>query len=66
VLPYNSAMTSALRQLAKIADAVAKRGELIDKARREGATWEEIQDALGMSRAGVINLHNKWRKRAPR
>jgi hypothetical protein len=52
-------MASALSQLARIARDTAKRPDLIEKAREEGATWEQI--ALQMSRAGVIKLHNSGR-----
>lgn len=48
----------ALTQLERIARDIARRPELIEQARQEGATWEQIAAALGMSRAGVIKLHN--------
>jgi hypothetical protein len=54
-------MASALSQLARIARDTAKRPDLIEKAREEGATWEQIASALQMSRAGVIKLHNSGR-----
>jgi len=50
-------MPSALNQLARIARDHERRPELIEQARAEGATWEQIAAALNMSRAGVIKLH---------
>lgn len=50
-------MASALDRLRRIARDTAARPEIIEQARNEKATWEEIADALNMSRAGVIKLH---------
>lgn len=52
-------MTSSLTKLAHIAKLTASRPALIEQARKEGSTWEEIAEALRMSRAGVIKLHKK-------
>lgn len=57
---------TALKRLERLARTIAKneaaRGPLIAEARAEKATWEEIAEALGMSRAGVINLYNATRQ----
>lgn len=50
--------TTALAELRRIARDVATRPAVIARAREEGATWEQIAEALNMSRAGVIKLHN--------
>lgn len=52
-------MTSALSKLARIARDMSHRAALIDEARNEGATWEQIAAAAKMSRAGVIKLYRK-------
>ena len=49
----------AITQLARIAKDIDRRPELIEQARQDGHTWEEIAAALNMSRAGAIKLHNK-------
>jgi len=58
-------MASALAELRRIARNIerdtAARPALIEQARAEGATWEEIAGALNMSRAGVIKLYNATR-----
>lgn len=48
----------ALAKLAEVAEQIARRPLLIQQARDEGYTWEQIAEALNMSRAGVIKLHN--------
>lgn len=47
-----------IKKLERLAAEWAKRPEYIAQARAAGHTWEQIAEALGMSRAGVINLHN--------
>jgi biotin operon repressor len=51
----------AIRKLERLAEAIEQRPALIQEARDEGATWEQIAAALGMSRAGVIKLYNSTR-----
>jgi biotin operon repressor len=51
-------MTKAIRELERIARDNKRRPNLIEAAREEGASWEQITQALDMSRAGVIKLHN--------
>lgn len=48
----------ALTRLAEVAEQIAQRPALIRQARDEGATWEQIAQAMKMSRAGVIKLRN--------
>lgn len=48
----------ALTRLAEVAEQIAQRPALIRQARDEGATWEQIAQAMNMSRAGVIKLRN--------
>lgn len=52
----------ALTRLAEIAEQITQRPALIQQARNEGATWEQIAQALQMSRAGVIKLRNSASK----
>jgi len=51
-------MTKAIKELERIAHDNKRRPELIEAARVEGESWEQIAHALDMSRAGVIKLHN--------
>lgn len=52
-----------LQQIAQqLAEISAKRGPLIESARKDRKTWEQIADALHMSRAGVIKLYNQYKK----
>lgn len=51
-------MASALSKLARIARDIESRPDVIEQARQENATWEQIAEALDMSRAGVIKLYN--------
>lgn len=48
---------SALTRLARIASDMSIRPQLIEQARNEGATWEEIAKAMRMSRAGAIKYY---------
>ncbi|WP_165611084.1 hypothetical protein [Mycobacteroides chelonae] len=48
----------ALTRLAEVAEQIAQRPALIQQARDEGATWEQIAHAMKMSRAGAIKLRN--------
>lgn len=48
----------ALKKIKRATAAMRDRPALIWQAREEGATWEQIADAAGMSRAGVIKLAN--------
>lgn len=48
----------ALKKLEKATAAMRQRPELMRQAREEGATWEQIAAASGMSRAGAIKMHN--------
>lgn len=50
-------MATALTELARIARDIDNRPAVIERARQEGATWEQIAAALNMSRAGAIKLH---------
>lgn len=59
-------MTKALTRLARIARDHERRPALIEQARQEGATWDEIAAALRMSRAGVIKLHATLKGREQR
>jgi len=51
-----------LEELRSIAKAIstdhARRVPAIQRARDKGETWEQIAEALNMSRAGVIKLYN--------
>lgn len=47
----------SLKKLERLAEAWEQRPTLIQEARDEGATWEQIAAALSMSRAGVIKLY---------
>lgn len=62
----NMAKEQTLRNLRRIARAIsdseAARVPAIHSARKEGATWEQIAQALQMSRAGVIKLYNASRR----
>ncbi|WP_417556223.1 hypothetical protein [Microbacterium sp.] len=49
-------VATTLKELARIARDISRRPELIHQAREEGATWEQIAEALNMSRYGVIKL----------
>lgn len=51
----------ALTQLVVLRSAWDGRAELIRQAREEGAKWEEIADATGLSRATVITLAKQSR-----
>lgn len=51
-------MASALSKLARISRDMSNRPALIEEARKDGATWEQIAEAMQMSRAGVIKLYN--------
>lgn len=51
-------MPKAIKELERIARDNKRRPELIEAARNENASWEQIAQALDMSRAGVIKLHN--------
>jgi hypothetical protein len=53
--------TDPLETLRTYASLRERRGELILDARDAGATWEQIAEAAGMSRAGVINAVNATR-----
>ncbi|MBS9535595.1 hypothetical protein KIH27_18575 [Mycobacterium sp. M1] len=48
----------ALTRLAEVAELISLRPSLIRQARIEGATWEQIAQAMRMSRAGAIKLAN--------
>ena len=50
-------MLKSLAKLRQIADDITTRPDLIEQARKDGATWEQIAEAARMSRAGVIKLH---------
>lgn len=54
---------SALARLKRLGNEWEQRPVIIDQARREKATWQEIADALHMTPHGVRKLHSK-RKRA--
>jgi hypothetical protein len=49
-------MATALERLAEATRIAATRPQLVNEAREEKATWEQIAEAAGMSRAGVIKL----------
>jgi len=51
-------MSKPLKELERIARDIKRRPELIEAARNDNASWEQIAQALDMSRAGVIKLHN--------
>jgi len=55
-------MLKSLAKLRQIADDVATRPDLIEQAREDGATWEQIAEAARMSRAGVIKINNTHRR----
>jgi hypothetical protein len=48
---------AALDELRQLGDAWQNRPQLIERARREGATWTAIGEALHMTRQGVVKLH---------
>jgi len=50
---------NTLTKLKRIAADIERRPALIAQAREEGHTWEQIAEALNMSRAGAIKLVNK-------
>jgi hypothetical protein len=56
----------ALARLAEVAELIAQRPAFIRAARDEGATWEQIAQAMKMSRAGVIKLCNSASRHQPR
>jgi hypothetical protein len=56
-------MANPLRELRTYASLMARRGELILAARDDGATWEQIADASGLSRAQCFNLANDEKAR---
>lgn len=53
---------NSLEELENIANDIAadhaRRVPAIQRARDQGETWEQIAEALDMSRAGVIKLYN--------
>lgn len=52
-----------LRQLADQQDRLnAQRGPSIGRARDDGHTWEQIAEAIRMSRAGVIKAYNQYKE----
>lgn len=66
---YHGYMSTALQRLAEVAAQhraeleqwYATRDQLIIQARAEGATWDEVASAAGMSNAGVRNAERAAR-----
>ena len=50
-----------IRALRKAAEVARSRPALIDAARKANEPWEAIAEALGISRAGAIKMHNLWK-----
>lgn len=48
----------AKTRLVLLGEAWANRGEAIKAAREEGMAWDDIAEALNLSRATVIRLYN--------
>lgn len=40
-------------------ELLAKRAQLVTKARNEGHTWRELAELLGMTQHGLIKAQNK-------
>jgi len=51
-------MADPLRELRAYKRLSARRGELILAALDEGASWQQIVDASGLSRAQCFNIRN--------
>lgn len=49
-----------LGDLSYVVEQYARRGELIDRARRAGATWSDICQAVGLSRPQANRLHAEY------
>lgn len=52
-------MGKALERLVEIREAWASRADVIRQARAEGEKWEEIAEAIGLSRSVVIETSRK-------
>lgn len=57
--PRNMGGMSALARLRRLGNEWQQRPEIIEQARAEKATWQEIADALHMTVHGVRKLHGR-------